>query len=135
VLAAASALLPAELAVKPRKYLVAMASASTAGVDVPGHIYTSNKQVLADYIVEIRPEKLKAKQRGEIQLLLLAQTAQHSGVPTPVAQQARTSALLTCPAAVSCNCNRQAAAARGKGRNARCSPSSGVTQLGEKCLY
>jgi hypothetical protein len=50
-----------------------MASASSAGVDVPGHIYTSNKQVLADYIVEIRLVKLRAKQRGEIQLLLLAQ--------------------------------------------------------------
>jgi hypothetical protein len=59
-------LLPAELAVKSLEYLVAMASAS-AGVDVPGHIYTSTKQVLADYIMEIRLGKLLAKQQGEIQ--------------------------------------------------------------------
>jgi len=59
-----------------------MASASSAGVDVPGHIFTSNKQVLADYIVEIRPGKLLAKQRGEIQLLLLAQTAQWGADPS-----------------------------------------------------
>jgi hypothetical protein len=95
-----------------------MASAS-AGVDVPGHIYTSTKQVLADYIVQLRTIRLGellAKQRGEIQLLLLAQIAQWGADPT-VAQQARALALLACPVAVSCNCNRQAAAARGQGCN------------------
>jgi hypothetical protein len=72
---------PAKLAAKSHEFLVAMASAS-AGVDVPGHIYTSTKQVLAAYIVQlrqIRPGELLAKQRGEIQLLLLAQIAQTAG--------------------------------------------------------
>ena len=84
VLVAANTLLPAELAVKSHEYLVAMASAS-AGVDVPGHIYTSTKQVLAAYIMQIRQirlEELLAKQRGKIQLLLLAQIAQRGADPS-----------------------------------------------------
>jgi hypothetical protein len=62
-----------------------MASAS-AGVDVPGHIYTSTKEVLAHYIVqlrEIRLGELLARQRGEIQLLLLAQIAWVYAKPIP----------------------------------------------------
>jgi hypothetical protein len=85
VLAAATTLSLAKLAVKSHEYLVAMASAS-AGVDVPGHIYTSTEQVLAAYIMQIRqirPEELRlAKQRGEMQLLLLAQIAQRGADPS-----------------------------------------------------
>ena len=85
LVAAANTLSPDKLVAKSHQFLVAMASAS-AGVDVPGHIYTSTEQVLAAYIMQIRqirPEELRlAKQRGEIQLLLLAQTAQWGADPS-----------------------------------------------------
>jgi hypothetical protein len=83
-------------------------------------MYTSSKQVLAGYIMKIRGERqgeLLAKQQGEIQLLLYLNSREKCScryLPTPVAQQARASALLTQPAAVSPYCNRQAAAARGR---------------------
>jgi hypothetical protein len=44
LLAAANILPPEELVAKSHHFLVDMASAS-AGADVPGHIYTSSKQV------------------------------------------------------------------------------------------